>query len=60
MQELGFEKYAIDYVDCPEGLLWYLQSEVGLHRTVGGILTAFMTKNPNSEPLFLPGHWIGW
>ncbi|OBZ70474.1 Structural maintenance of chromosomes protein 5 [Grifola frondosa] len=33
MRQLGFDGYAINYIDCPEGLKWYLQSEVRLHRT---------------------------
>jgi hypothetical protein len=33
MRGLGFDTYAIDLVDFPDGLLWYLQSAIGLHRT---------------------------
>ncbi|KAF8885790.1 P-loop containing nucleoside triphosphate hydrolase protein [Infundibulicybe gibba] len=33
MQQLGFDGYAIQYVDCPAGLRWFLQKELNLHRT---------------------------
>ncbi|KAF9458464.1 P-loop containing nucleoside triphosphate hydrolase protein [Collybia nuda] len=33
MTSLGFDGYAIEYVDCPQGLYWFLQSELNLHRT---------------------------
>lgn len=33
MQRLGFDTYVIDQIDCPEGLLWYLESNISLHRT---------------------------
>ncbi|KAI6127379.1 hypothetical protein EDD16DRAFT_283257 [Pisolithus croceorrhizus] len=33
LQELGFDAYAIDKIDCPDGLLWYLKREVNMHRT---------------------------
>ncbi|KAI0774684.1 P-loop containing nucleoside triphosphate hydrolase protein [Trametes elegans] len=33
LQELGFNGYAIDFIDCPEGLKWFLCSDVRLHRT---------------------------
>ncbi|KAF7351896.1 Structural maintenance of chromosomes protein 5 [Mycena venus] len=28
-----FDGYAIDYVECPEGLKWYLKRELNMHRT---------------------------
>jgi hypothetical protein len=33
MQRLGFDTYAIDQVDYPEGLLWFLENSISLHRT---------------------------
>ncbi|KAG6331320.1 hypothetical protein ID866_7769 [Astraeus odoratus] len=33
MKDLGFDGYAIDKIDCPDGLLWYLRREVNMHRT---------------------------
>jgi structural maintenance of chromosomes protein 5 len=33
MGRLGFDTYAIDQVDYPEGLLWYLENHISLHRT---------------------------
>lgn len=32
LKALGFDCYAIDQIDCPDGLLWYLQKECNLHR----------------------------
>ncbi|KAF9554516.1 P-loop containing nucleoside triphosphate hydrolase protein [Agrocybe pediades] len=32
MQQLGFDGYAIDYVECPPEMRWFLMREVGLHR----------------------------
>lgn len=34
MHELGFDGYAIDYVSCPEGLKWFLTTNMNLHRIV--------------------------
>jgi hypothetical protein len=33
LRRLGFECYAIDQVEYPGGLLWYLESTIQLHRT---------------------------
>ncbi|KIY46041.1 P-loop containing nucleoside triphosphate hydrolase protein [Fistulina hepatica ATCC 64428] len=33
MEQLGFEGYAMDFIECPDGLKWYLQSELQWHRT---------------------------
>ncbi|KAH9854875.1 P-loop containing nucleoside triphosphate hydrolase protein [Lenzites betulinus] len=30
---LNFNGYAIDFIDCPEGLKWFLCSDVRMHRT---------------------------
>ena len=37
MATLGFDGSAIDYVDCPEALRWFLEKAVKLNRVVGGI-----------------------
>ncbi|KAJ7493281.1 P-loop containing nucleoside triphosphate hydrolase protein [Mycena galericulata] len=29
----GFDGYAIEYVECPDGLRWYLKKELNMHRT---------------------------
>ncbi|KAF7317180.1 Purine nucleoside phosphorylase [Mycena chlorophos] len=29
---LGFEGYALDYIECPDGLRWYLQKDLNLQR----------------------------
>ncbi|KIM34992.1 hypothetical protein M413DRAFT_449948 [Hebeloma cylindrosporum] len=33
MQAMGFDGYALDYVDYPAGMKWFLMREVNLHRT---------------------------
>ncbi|KAG9317772.1 hypothetical protein JVU11DRAFT_1992 [Chiua virens] len=33
LKALGFDTYAIDKINCPDGLLWYLTRELNLHRT---------------------------
>ncbi|KAF8237930.1 P-loop containing nucleoside triphosphate hydrolase protein [Tricholoma matsutake] len=37
LPQLGFAGYALDYVDCPQGMRWYLQRELNLHRTAIGL-----------------------
>ncbi|KIJ69821.1 hypothetical protein HYDPIDRAFT_78852 [Hydnomerulius pinastri MD-312] len=37
MKSLGFDAYAIDKLNCPDGLLWYLKREVNMHRTAIGL-----------------------
>ncbi|KAF5364198.1 hypothetical protein D9756_000106 [Leucocoprinus leucothites] len=32
MKQLGFDGYALDYVECPEGLKWFLKRECNFHR----------------------------
>ncbi|KAN0097138.1 P-loop containing nucleoside triphosphate hydrolase protein [Tylopilus felleus] len=33
LKRLGFNTYAIDQISCPDGLLWYLNREINMHRT---------------------------
>ncbi|GJJ08189.1 hypothetical protein Clacol_002397 [Clathrus columnatus] len=33
LHSLGFEGYAIDFVECSEGLKWFLMKELNMHRT---------------------------
>ncbi|TFK69418.1 hypothetical protein BDN72DRAFT_614626 [Pluteus cervinus] len=33
MRDLGFDGYALDHVDCPAGMHWFLKRELNLHRT---------------------------
>jgi hypothetical protein len=33
LPQFGFDGYALDFVSYPDGMLWYLQKEVGIHRT---------------------------
>ncbi|CDO77206.1 hypothetical protein BN946_scf184747.g19 [Trametes cinnabarina] len=39
--QLGFDGYAVDFIDCPDGLRWFLCSDVRLHRTA-------IALNPNA------------
>ncbi|KAJ7056762.1 P-loop containing nucleoside triphosphate hydrolase protein [Mycena amicta] len=32
LKAMGFDGYALDYVECPEGLKWFLQKDLNLHR----------------------------
>ena len=34
MANLRFDGYAIDYVDYPAGMEWFLKRDINLHRTV--------------------------
>ena len=34
MRDLGFEGYAIDFVECPDGLKTFLRGELQMHRVV--------------------------
>ncbi|KDQ64067.1 hypothetical protein JAAARDRAFT_116577 [Jaapia argillacea MUCL 33604] len=59
MRQLNFDGYAIDYVQCPDGLLWYLKKELNMHRTaialngdrvnVGHAMGAVSRIGPNGE-----------
>ncbi|KAF8484425.1 P-loop containing nucleoside triphosphate hydrolase protein [Gautieria morchelliformis] len=33
LHSIGFDNYAIDLVDCPNGLKWFLVKELNMHRT---------------------------
>lgn len=44
LQALGFDGYALDFVDCPEGLKWFLQSDVRLHRAVSLPILSSLTQ----------------
>ncbi|KAF9226823.1 P-loop containing nucleoside triphosphate hydrolase protein [Gyrodon lividus] len=37
LKSLGFDAYAIDKINCPDGLLWYLKRELNMHRTAIGL-----------------------
>ncbi|KAI0690848.1 hypothetical protein BC835DRAFT_1407403 [Cytidiella melzeri] len=47
LHRLGFDGYALDYVDCPEGMRWWLQSALNLHRTVSVIIRVDPTQAMN-------------
>ncbi|GLB34268.1 putative P-loop containing nucleoside triphosphate hydrolase protein [Lyophyllum shimeji] len=42
MVMLGFDGYIIDFIDCPEGMRWWMQRELNLHRLA-------VTLNPNID-----------
>jgi len=47
MQHLKFDGYAMDYIDCPEGMRYFLMKELNLHRTVRSIepfIAPFLTS----------------
>ncbi|PSR78324.1 hypothetical protein PHLCEN_2v7446 [Hermanssonia centrifuga] len=33
LPELGFDGYALQYIQCPDGMVWFLQNALSLHRT---------------------------
>ncbi|KAF8187572.1 P-loop containing nucleoside triphosphate hydrolase protein [Mycena galopus ATCC 62051] len=58
LAQRGFDGYAIDYVECPEGLRWYLKRELNMHRTaislrgigdLQGAIDAVGRKGPNGR-----------
>jgi hypothetical protein len=46
MQTMGFDGYALDYVDYPEGMRWFLMRDVNLHRAV---ITNLFSTSINSD-----------
>jgi len=38
MEKMGFDGYALDYVDYPAGMKWFLMRDVNLHRAVNSYL----------------------
>ncbi|KAF7364526.1 Structural maintenance of chromosomes protein 5 [Mycena venus] len=60
LAQWGFDGYAIDYVECPEGLKWYLKRELNMHRTaisrrgvhnLQGAIDAVGRPGPNGRSL---------
>ncbi|KAJ7773680.1 hypothetical protein DFH07DRAFT_801525 [Mycena maculata] len=54
----GFDGYAIEYVHCPDGMRWYLQRELNMHRTaislrgireLQGAIDALARPGPNGR-----------
>ncbi|KAJ6469210.1 hypothetical protein C8R47DRAFT_1024336 [Mycena vitilis] len=70
LTERGFDGYAIDYVQCPEGLKWYLKRELNMHRTaisrrgvrdLQGAIDAVGRPGPNgrsSNTTFIDGDMV--
>ncbi|KAG6836487.1 hypothetical protein H0H93_007586 [Arthromyces matolae] len=44
MAQIGFDGYLLDYVDCPEGMRWWLQRELNFHRTAVSIRGVDVTQ----------------
>ena len=42
MREIGFDGYAIDFVDCPPAMRSYLTRDCQFHRTVSATRTAYI------------------
>lgn len=47
MANLRFDGYAIDYVDYPAGMEWFLKRDINLHRTVNHL--SFWNRFPFSD-----------
>lgn len=58
MQNLGFDGYAIDVLECSEGLRWYFMKELFMHctpiasRSVDDVTTQslLVRPGPNNQP----------
>lgn len=44
MKQLGFDGYAIQFVAAPQGMMWYLQKDLNMHRTVSLILSEMFNQ----------------
>ncbi|KAF9236197.1 P-loop containing nucleoside triphosphate hydrolase protein [Melanogaster broomeanus] len=55
LKSLGFDAYAIDKLNCPDGLLWYLKREVNLHRTAIGLDGSKIDVSKAMEAVSRPG-----
>lgn len=42
MEKLGFDGYALDYVDYPAGMKWFLMRDINLHRAVNCYFSFFL------------------
>lgn len=62
MASLRFDGYAIDYVDYPAGMEWFLKREVNLHRTVNylSFLTSHLTNITFCRLLLLTAALLTW
>jgi hypothetical protein len=49
MQKMGFDGYALDYVEYPEGMRWFLMRDVNLHRTVNYYLFTIADDSDNGS-----------
>ncbi|EIW76265.1 P-loop containing nucleoside triphosphate hydrolase protein [Coniophora puteana RWD-64-598 SS2] len=59
LAEFGFGDYALNYIECPDGLLWFFKREMDLHRTAiglngskidtGRVMEAVSRFGPNGE-----------
>ncbi|KIJ94730.1 hypothetical protein K443DRAFT_683517 [Laccaria amethystina LaAM-08-1] len=52
---LHFDGYALDYIDYPEGLQWFLKRELNLHRTAIALNSNAIDVNRTMEVVARPG-----
>lgn len=55
MQQLGFDGYALDYINCPDGLLWFLQKDANMHRTAIALNPSAVDTNRAMEAISTRG-----
>ncbi|KAG2359387.1 P-loop containing nucleoside triphosphate hydrolase protein, partial [Suillus spraguei] len=55
LKALGFDDYAINKIECPDGLLWFLTREVNLHRTAIGLDASKVDVNAAMEAVSRDG-----
>jgi chromosome segregation ATPase len=55
LKALGFDDYAINKIECPDGLLWFLTREVNLHRTAIGLDASRVDVNAAMEAVSRDG-----
>ncbi|KAG2138085.1 uncharacterized protein EDB93DRAFT_1106448 [Suillus bovinus] len=55
LKMLGFDDYAINKIECPDGLLWFLTREVNLHRTAIGLDASKVDVNAAMEAVSRDG-----
>jgi hypothetical protein len=55
MANLRFDGYAIDYVEYPAGMEWFLKRDINLHRTVNQICHFETDTRPLTDVNFFFG-----
>ncbi|KAF8165900.1 P-loop containing nucleoside triphosphate hydrolase protein [Crassisporium funariophilum] len=57
LAELHFDGYAIDYVDYPAGMSWFLTKDINLHRTAVALNGGKVNVNKAMEYVARPGQY---